>query len=300
MGQGRRPWAAVLLLCVLAAGILPVKADTQEYRQQMLSAYSSDPDGSSGTIERCLRNLESESPAQGAMWRQIMSDWDLLNHSGFASSRSLRDDLAQDDSLCIVVFGYGLNQNGSMKPELYDRLNVALQAARQYPNAYIAVTGGETSGVKGISEAAVMAIWLMNNDVSEDRIILEKKSLSTTENAQNTCGLLNQKYPRIKQLAVVTSDYHIALAATVLQTACTYSEAMQGGREMTVVAGASCATSTPVSSNLSTQAWGISILTGTKWSGVSSGSAVQKETTAETEFWEEDQPMDVETDEWFE
>lgn len=300
MGQGRRPWAAVLLLCVLAAGILPVKADTQEYRQQMLSAYSSDPDGSSGTIERCLRNLESESPAQGAMWRQIMSDWDLLNHSGFASSRSLRDDLAQDDSLCIVVFGYGLNQNGSMKPELYDRLNVALQAARQYPNAYIAVTGGETSGVKGISEAAVMAIWLMNNDVSEDRIILEKKSLSTTENAQNTCGLLNQKYPRIKQLAVVTSDYHIALAATVLQTACTYSEAMQGGRKMTVVAGASCATSTPVSGNLSTQAWGISILTGTKWSGVSSGSAVQKETTAETEFWEEDQPMDVETDEWFE
>ena len=300
MGQGKRLWAAVLLLCVLAAGILPVRADTLEYRQQLLRSYSTDPDGSSGTIESCLRNLESESPAQGAMWRQITSDWDRLNHSGFASSRSLRDDLAQDDSLCIVVFGYGLNQNGSMKPELYDRLNVALQAARQYPDAYIAVTGGETSGVKGISEAAVMAIWLMNNDVSEDRIILEKKSLSTTENAQNTCGLLNQKYPRIKQLAVVTSDYHIALAATVLQTACTYSEAMQGGRKMTVVAGASCATSTPVSGNLSTQAWGISILTGTKWSGVSSGSAVQKETTAETEFWEEDQPMDVETDEWFE
>ena len=298
MGQGKRLWAAVLLLCVLAAGILPVKADTQEYRQQLLRSYSTDPDGSSGTIESCLRNLESEAPAQGAMWRQIMSDWDRLNHSGFASSRSLRDDLAQDDSLCIVVFGYGLNQNGSMKPELYDRLNVALQAARQYPNAYIAVTGGETSGVKGISEAAVMAIWLMNNDISEDRIILEKKSLSTTENAQNTCGLLNQKYPQVRQLAVVTSDYHIVTAATLLQTACTYSAAIQGGREMSVEAGASCATSTPVSGSLSTQAWGISILTGTKWSGVS--SAAQKETTAETEFWEEDQPMGVEPDEWFE
>ena len=300
MGQGKRLWAAVILLFVLATGILPVRADTQEYRQQLLRAYSMDPDGSSGTIERCLRNLESESPAQGAMWRQIMSDWNQLNHSGFASSRSLRDDLAQDDSLCIVVFGYGLNKNGSMKPELYDRLNVALQAARQYPNAYIAVTGGETAGIKGISEAAVMAIWLMNNDISEDRIILEKKSLSTTENAQNTCAILNQKYPQIKQLAVVTSDYHIAMAATVLQSACTYSEAMQGGREMTVVAGASCATSTPVDGNLSTQAWGISILTGTKWSGVSSASAVQEETTAVTEFWEEDQSMDVETDEWYE
>ena len=299
-GGVRRLWAAVLLLCVLAAGILPVRADTQEYRQQMLRAYSTDPDGSSGTIERCLRNLEAESPAQGAMWRQIMSDWDRLNNSGFSARRSLKDGLAQDDSLCIMVFGFGLNKDGSMKRELYDRLEVALQAARQYPNAYIAVTGGETSGVKGISEAAVMAIWLMNNDIPDSRIILEKKSLSTTENAQNTCAILNQKYPQIKQLAVVTSDYHIAMAATVLQTACTYSEAMQGGREMTVVAGASCATSTPVDGNLSTQAWGISILTGTKWSGVSSASAVQKETTAVTEFWEEDQSMDVETDEWYE
>ena len=300
MGQSKRLWAAMLLLSVLMTGILPVKADTQEYRQQMLRAYSTDPDGSSATVERCLRNLESESPAQGAMWRQIMSDWDRLNHSGFAYSRSLADDLAQDDSLCIVVFGYGLNRDGSMQPELYDRLNVALQAARQYPNAYIAVTGGETSHVKGISEAAVMAIWLMNNDIPESRIILEKQSLSTTENAQNTCALLNQKYPRVRQLAVVTSDYHIALAATMLQTACTYSAAMRGGREMSVVAGASCTASTPVSSSLSTQAWGISVLTGTKWTNVSSASAVPQETDTETDVWEEDQPMDVETDEWYE
>ena len=291
-GPGKRLCAAVLLLCVLTGGFLPVKADTQEYRQQLLKAYSSSPEGSSATIETCLEALEAESPAQGAMWRQIMFDWDRLNHSSFSSSRSLQEGLAQDDSLCIVVFGYGLNRDGSMKPELFDRLNVALQAARQYPNAYIAVTGGETSGVKGISEAAVMAIWLMNNDISEDRIILEKESLSTTENAKNTCSLLNQKYPQIKQLAVVTSDYHIALAATMLQTACTYSASMQGGREMSVVAGASCATSTPVGGGLSTQAWGISVLTGTKWTTGSTASAAQKEMKPEIEpeFWAEAEP----------
>ena len=291
-GRGKRLCAAVLLLCVLTGGVLPVKADTQEYRQQLLKAYSSGPEGSSATIETCLEALEAESPVQGVLWRQIMSDWDRLNHSGFASSRSLQEGLAQDDSLCIVVFGYGLNRDGSMKPELFDRLNVALQAARQYPNAYIAVTGGETSGVKGISEAAVMAIWLMNNDICEERIILEKKSLSTTENAKYTCALLNRKYPQVKQLAVVTSDYHIALAATMLQTACTYSASMQGGREMSVVAGASCATSTPAGGSLSTQAWGISVLTGTKWTTGSTASAVQKETEPETEpeFWVEDAP----------
>ena len=291
-GRGKRLCAAALLLCVLTGGVLPVKADTQEYRQQLLRAYSGDPENASARIETLLTQLETESPAQGAMWRQIMSDWDRLNHSGFASSRALEEGLAQDDSLCIVVFGYGLNKDGSMKPELFDRLNVALQAARQYPNAYIAVTGGETAGVKGISEAAVMAIWLMNNDISEDRIILEKESLSTTENARNTCALLNQRYPKVKQLAVVTSDYHIALAATMLQTACTYSASMQGGREMSVVAGASCATSTPVGGSLSAQAWGISVLTGTKWTTGSTASAAQKETEPgiEPEFWEEDTP----------
>lgn len=296
-GHGKRLLAAGMLLCVLAAGILPVKADTMGYRQQLLGTYSSDPENSSATIESILTQLEGESPSVGTMWRQIMSDWDRLNHSGFSTRRNLSDDLPQDDSLCIVVFGYGLNQNGSMKPELLDRLSVALQAARQYPNAYIALTGGETAGVKGISEAAAMAIWLMNNDISEDRIILEKKSLSTTENAKNVCALLNQKYPQIRLLAVVTSDYHIAQAATVLQTACTYS-AVQGGRNMTVVAGASCATSVPAGGDLSTQAWGISILTGTKWPTAGSVSATEKQTESddEAESWEEQECVVIEYD----
>lgn len=302
MGYGKRLLAAGMLLCVLAAGVLLAKADTQGYRQQLLKTYSADPENSSATIESILTQFERESPSQGTMWRQIMSDWDRLNHSGFSARRSLPDDLPQDDSLCIVVFGYGLNQNGSMKPELFDRLNVALQAAQQYPNAYIALTGGETAGVKGISEAAVMAIWMMNNDISEDRIILEKKSLSTTENAKNVCALLNQEYPQVRQLAVVTSDYHIAQAATVLQTACTYSAAIQGGRNMTVVAGASCDTSTPTGGDLSTQAWGISILTGTKWSVSSTASAVQKETESDSPLWQEEETVFYEEnlDEWYE
>lgn len=264
MGRGKRWWSGILLLCVLAAGILPVKADTQEYRQQLLRYYSSNQNDP--RIETCLKRLEAEDPLQGAAWRRIMSDWDRLNHAGYSESRVLEEGLAQDDSLCIVVFGYGLNKNGSMKPELFDRLKVALQAARQYPNAYIALTGGETSDIRGVSEADVMAIWLMNNEIPEDRLILEKKSLSTTDNGKNTYELVVREYPRVRQFAVVTSDYHVAFAATMLQTASTYASVLLGNREIPVVAGASCATDTPERSDLSTQAWGISILTGTQWS----------------------------------
>lgn len=88
-GRGKR-LCAVALLCVLVSGVLPVKADTQEYRRQLLEAYCCSPESASAEIEACLEALEAESPTQGAMWRQIMSDWDRLNHSGFASSRGLQ------------------------------------------------------------------------------------------------------------------------------------------------------------------------------------------------------------------
>ena len=54
-GPGKRLCAAVLLLCVLTGGVLPVKADTQEYRQQLLKAYSSSPDS----------NTQAAQPAAG-------------------------------------------------------------------------------------------------------------------------------------------------------------------------------------------------------------------------------------------
>lgn len=291
--RGKRLWAALLVLCVLKAGILPVKADAQTYQQQMLQLYSGNP-GNSAAIETCLNALEGSDAVQGAVWRQIMSDWDRLNRADYASCRELEEGLAQDDSLCIVVFGYSLNSNGSMKPEMLDRLKVAVQAAQQYPNAYIAVTGGETAGIRGVSEAAVMAIWLMNNGIPEDRILLEKDAFSTTENARNVCAMLARDYPQVKQLAVVTSDYHSALAAVLLQTAAICSAA-EGGQEMSVVAGASCYTGTSAGSSLSTQAWGIGMLTGTKWRTDSSASAVPAETEPETQpdywdIWQAEEP----------
>ena len=70
---------------------------------------------------------------------------------------------------------------------------------------------------------------------------------------------------------------------------------------MTVVAGASCTASTPVGNNLSTQAWGISVLTGTKWASASATPSEKKETEPNSDpgSISEDQPMDVESDEWY-
>lgn len=285
MGRLWRRCAALILLLLLAPGRIIAKAegeDTMALRRQLLLSYSSGE--SVEAMEGCLRELEAADPAQGRLWRQLMGHWDAICSGGYDRHRALHDGLAQDDSLCIVVFGYGLNADGSMKPELVSRLQTALDAVRQYPNAYVAVTGGATSNVACITEADVMAIWLMNNGVSDSRIIIERKALSTMANARNTYRILSQQYPQVEQLAVVSSDYHVTSAAVMLQAVADYEAGVRGGRELTVAAGISCATNHSSGSSLYSQAQAIAQITGT------SLETARKQQTepAEPEQWTED------------
>lgn len=280
----RKILIACLCLCLLGGSVPAAQAAEETDPQRLLGAYCAND---SGRIESCLDALEAESPAEGALWRRIMTDWARLNEAGFENHRVLPDDLPQDDSLCIVVFGYGLGGDGSIQPELEDRLYVALNAARQYPNAYVAVTGGQTSEVAGVTEGGQMAAWLRAQGVAESRLIVEDQALNTTQNAANTYKLLTSAYPQVKTLAVVTSDYHVACAGVLLQIWSDYQSQVNGAPALNVAAGASCATDPPVGDGmLSSQAWGIAQITGTAWPVVSdSGAETQAspEAQAQTE-----------------
>lgn len=274
----RKILIACLCLCLLGGSVPAAQAAEETNPQRLLGAYCAND---SGKIESCLDALEAESPAEGALWRRIMTDWARLNEAGFEDHRVLPDDLPQDDSLCIVVFGYGLGADGSIRPELEDRLYVALNAARQYPDAYVAVTGGQTSEVAGVTEGGQMAAWLRAQGVAESRLIVEDQALSTTQNAANTYKLLTSAYSQVKTLAVVTSDYHVACAGVLLQIWSDYQFQVNGAPALNVAAGASCATDTPVGDRmLFSQAWGIAQITGTAWPVVSDTGT---ETRASTE-----------------
>lgn len=280
----RKILIACLCLCLLGGSAPAAQAAEGTNPQRLLGAYCAND---SGKIESCLDALEAESPAEGALWRRIMTDWARLNEAGFEDHRVLPDDLPQDDSLCVVVFGYGLGADGSIRPELEDRLYVALNAARQYPNAYVAVTGGQTSEVAGVTEGGQMAAWLRAQGVAESRLIVEDQALSTTQNAANTYKLLTSAYPQVKTLAVVTSDYHVACAGVLLQIWSDYQSQVNGAPALNVAAGVSCATDTPVGDRmLSSQAWGIAQITGTAWPVVSdtgTETRVSTEALAQTE-----------------
>lgn len=287
----RKILIACLCLCLLGGSVPAAQAAEETSPQRLLGAYCTND---SGKIESCLDVLEAESPAEGALWRRIMTDWARLNEAGFEDHRVLPDDLPQDDSLCIVVFGYGLDADGSIRPELEDRLYVALNAARQYPNAYVAVTGGQTSEVAGVTEGGQMAAWLRAQGVVESRLIVEDQALSTTQNAANTYKLLTSDYPQVKTLAVVTSDYHVACAGVLLQIWSDYQSQVNGAPALNVAAGASCATDTPVGDRmLSSQAWGIAQITGTAWPVVSdTGTETRASTEAQAQTEESPETQD--------
>lgn len=204
-----------------------------------------------------LEQLRGEDPALADTWSGIVDFWIHLNDGLDVRQPVLPDGLPEDDSLCIVVMGYYLKQNGGMRAELYSRLEVALASAQKYPNAYILCTGGGSN----TTEAEQMARWLKNQGVSEDRIIIEKKATSTIENATYGCAMLYRDYPQVTTLGVITSDYHIYRSCLYFNTQSALDAYKLETKPMKVVAAATCTINPKAPTDVDTQVEGICILT---------------------------------------
>lgn len=274
----------LLLAAVCLLGCLPISAGAQEdltpYIQRLVQYYLHYQNSADTEIETLLNYITSIDPGQGLLWRDIMESWDYNNTVMPVYSDVLPDGLPQDDSLCIVVLGFGLKDDGSMKEELVDRLVVALASALKYPNAYVCVTGGATADNTNDTEAGQMGAWLLDKGLDSSRLIQESRSLSTTENAMNVYSLLTSQYPSVSSVAVVSSDYHIAWGCTMFTTVSHY-QSYHGGKALQVVANAANTTSTSTDT-LYSQAWGISIITNTPFNGGAVPAMYAEETTVQT------------------
>lgn len=250
-----------LLIVVLCVLLLPLYASGAEGERgiirDLIAYYHHYGEDAEAEIENQLQTLSSLDPEAGETWRQVMETWAWINEDMPVHTEVLPDGLPTDDSLCIIVLGFGLKDNGDMKPELLDRLEVALNSAEKYPEAYILCTGGETANVPGVSEAGQMGTWLLSKGIPHNRLILEDDALSTTENARNSLRLLWQDYPQVKSIALVTSDYHIRWGMACLAAMNT----LHGEESPLEIAGnAACVTGDPDRDTIYSQAWGISIL----------------------------------------
>ncbi len=196
---------------------LVLSKDESSKLSDIISAAAS---GDDTMVSGLLDEFSEAHPVYADCINEIVNYWQAANADGYVNmSGLLPDDLANDDSLCLMVLGFGLNKDGSMRQELVDRLNLALECAQQYPNAFITVTGGGTASENpSATEAGVMAKWLMENGIDESRIIIEDNSKTTVENAVFTYRIITSDYPQIKDIAIITSDYHIPMACTLFNS----------------------------------------------------------------------------------
>ena len=235
------PAILALFLISLGAGC-GQKTQTRSEREiieEMVVDYGSYGDEANEHIGALLKELGSADKDAAARWESIMALWKTSNTALTLNYDEPPAGLPDTDELCFVVLGFQLNPDGTMRDELLSRLTVALRCAEKYPNALIVCTGGGTAAEdETATEAGRMADWLIENGVDPRRVIVEDKSLTTAQNAIYTFDNLEASYPQVKELVIVSSDYHIA-TGTLLFGAESILRASSAGEEtVTVVSNA--------------------------------------------------------------
>jgi len=200
----------ILILCIATAATVPAAAEEPAAAQSQIERAVVSYAATGTRDDLALLALASLDPALGDKWARIMKLWE----TPVVVNEALPDDLPEDDSLCLVGLGFQLNPDGTMREELIERLKVMLAASEKYPNAVIVCTGGGTAADDPkATEAGRMAEWLESQGVDSARVMVEDRSLTTAQNAVNTYDILAEHSPQVKQIAIISSDYHIATGA---------------------------------------------------------------------------------------
>ncbi len=214
-------------------------ADVQKIVEEIAVDYGTYGAEANDRIGALLDDLSAADKNAGTRWTKIMDIWRSPDLGSKLNYDVLPDGLPDSDELCIVVLGFQLNPDGSMKDELVERLKVALASAEKYPKAYVVCTGGGTASEnESASEAGEMAKWLAEHGVDKKRIIVEDNSITTAQNALFTYDILVSLYPSVKKLAIVSSDYHIATGELLFKAESVIRANTPGNERFEVVSNA--------------------------------------------------------------
>lgn len=207
MMKMRKHSLAFLLVFIMLSGVLPGLAEGQQPTQSLIERLVISYAAYGERDAQALEELAAHDPEAGDRWMRIMDLWE----TPVTVNAALPDGLPRDDTLCLVALGFQLNPDGTMRDELVERLKVLLTASQQYPNAVIVCAGGGTAAdIPTATEAGRMAEWLREQGVDPSRIYVEDKSVTTAQNAIYTFDILAERCPQVHQIAIISSDYHIA------------------------------------------------------------------------------------------
>ncbi len=126
---------------------------------------------------------------------------------GYTFGRILQYSKSSDvQTEYIIVLGCKVN---GTQPGPY--LNGRIRKAREYlcnhPTATAILSGGKGDD-EGISEAQCMYNCLTESGINGERLIMEDTSTATLENFKNSIALLQAKGVELKEITVITNDFH--------------------------------------------------------------------------------------------
>ncbi|CAD6514200.1 YdcF family protein [Paraburkholderia sabiae] len=107
-----------------------------------------------------------------------------------------------------VVFGNALAENGTPKPILRARLDVASQCYRSGGCPTVLVSGSIDG--PGLDEAAAMREYLLTQGVPDDRIVVDRAGDNTLATARNAVAYMRAN--DLSRVLLVTQYYHLARA----------------------------------------------------------------------------------------
>ncbi|GAS96703.1 exported protein [Mycolicibacterium canariasense] len=127
--------------------------------------------------------------------------WGLLAPAAHAAPGPVGKDFSKP---AIVILGYGLRPDGSMRPVLQRRVLAGLAVAQFFPQSPVIVTGGNPKN--GRTEAGEMRNMLMLLGFPANRILVEDRANSTVQNARFSVPMA--KEAGTSGIIVVTSSTH--------------------------------------------------------------------------------------------
>ena len=115
----------ISLINPLSVNAVETNTDVNTYIGELIAYYRDYQDNAKTDILRILDKIKELDKTKYDAWQEIMNFWSGVNKEGYTNVGVLPDGLPQDDSLCIVILGFALNSDGTMKQELINRLQIS-------------------------------------------------------------------------------------------------------------------------------------------------------------------------------
>ncbi|SEF45889.1 YdcF family protein [Paenibacillus sp. UNC499MF] len=125
----------------------------------------------------------------------------------FVLSQMGADEAESSGVDTVVILGSGL-KGYELSLTLQQRLDAALPYVSGKKDVSVVVSGGQGPG-ENVPEAVAMRDYLVKKGIAENRIFLESRSTSTSENLRFTKAVLKEKGVTDRKILIVTSDYHM-------------------------------------------------------------------------------------------